>query len=277
VGPGMLAGIGQQEQRELVLEPGDYPGPWRFGAAHAGVTIRAAGPGVRVIATGVGEDVPLVRCEPGLSDFWMTGVDLQHPGGVALEAMSGARATVGQAAIAGRVVANGAQLTLRALQLRGGLVLDLQGGVVMEDCLVTAHPALTLRDGRAEVSRSRLVGSGSGAVVIGLNGQLDLDAVVVESDVAGSIGLDLGAGVGATLRDVSIRSVSTGVRVDGGRLPAVSGLSVVAHDTGLWWRGQRDPAWSWERLHLQAPTPVQGLDLVSAAEGARPERLGLVP
>ena len=57
----------------------------------------------------------------------------------------------------------------------------------------------------------------------------------------------------------------------------MNGVTVRAADVGLWWRGTRDPTWSWERLQLEAPKPSQGLELPAAAEGARPERLGLVP
>jgi len=179
------------------------------------------------------------------------------------------------------VVAHGAHLVLRTLIIRGTLMLDLQGTVTMEDSLVLHQPAIHLRDGRAEIVRSRLVGGGPGAVVQALSGQLDLDAVVVEPSTTAEVGIDLGAGVSVTMRDVSVNGVTTGVRCDGARLPAINGLSVSASDTGLWWRGQRDPGWSWERLQFQAPKPVQGLDLppagTAADEGARPERLGLVP
>ncbi len=273
----VLAGIGHQDQRTVLLEPGDYPGPWRFGAAHAGVTIRAVGPGVRVVDAGVARDVSLVRLEPGLTGFTLSGVEIIHPDGIAVEAMAGARATMSDCTISGQVAAHGAHLVLRTMTLRGGVLLDLQGTVMMEDSLVTQQPAIHLRDGRAEVVRSRLVGGGPGAVVQALSGQLDMDAVVVEPATVADIGLDLGAGVSATLRDVSVHRVTTGVRCDGARLPAINGLSVSASDTGLWWRGQRDPAWSWQRLQFQAPKAVQGLELPTASEGARPERLGLVP
>jgi serine/threonine protein kinase len=271
----VLAGIGQQEQRTLVLEPGDYPGPWRFGAAHAGVTIRAQGPGVRVVDAG--GDVPLVRCEPGLTNFTLSGVEIVHGEGFAVEAMAGARATIAGGTIRGRVAAHGAHLVLRSMTVWGGIELDLQGSVSVEDSVVIGQPAIHLRNGRAEILRSRLIGGGSGAVVQALSGQLDLDAVVVEPAQRAELGIDLGAGITATLRDVAIQGVDTGLRSDGARLPAVSGLSIEAWTTGLWWRGQRDVTWSWERLRLQAPKPLQGLELPSTLEGARPERLGLVP
>jgi serine/threonine protein kinase len=277
----VLAGIGQQEQRTLLLEPGDYPGPWRFGVAHVGVTIRADGVGVRVIDAGVARDVPLVRFEPGLTGFSLTGIELTHVGGVALEAMAGTRATVSGGKITGQVISSGAQITLRTLTMHGGLAVDLQGAVVMEDCVVDHLPAMTLHDGRIEVARSRiggsLGGSGTGPVILAINGQLDLDAVVIEPAAPDVTGLELRGGISATLRDVAIRGVAIGLKIDGARVPAMNGLTVTASDIGLWWRGTRDPAWSWERLQLQAPKPSQGLELQAAAEGARPERLGLVP
>ncbi len=273
----VLAGIGQQEQRTLLLEAGDYPGPWRFGAAHAGVTIRAAGPGVRVVVAGGAGEAPLVRCEPGLTAFILDGIEITHTGGIAIEATSGVRATISGGAISGQVVSSGAHLTLRAVTVRGGLLLDLQGAITVEDSVISQQPAVHLRDGRAEIVRSRLGGAGSAPVVVAVHGQLDLDAVMVEPAVPGGVGLDLGAGVTVTMRDVDIRGVATGVRSDGARIPAINGLSVTASDTGLWWRGPREPGWSWERFHVQAPTPVQGLELQSTPEGARSERLGLVP
>jgi hypothetical protein len=273
----VLAGINQQQDRLLILEPGDYPGPWRFGAAHAGVTLRAAAPGVRVVATGIAAEVPLVRCEPGLSGFALHGIELRHPGGVALEAVAGARATVHAAVVGGGVVVSGASLALHGSTVHGSLVCDLHGTVSVQDSAIAAAPALDLRDGRVEVQRTRLSGSGEVALVRAVLGQLDLDAVVVEPAVPGVLGLDLHAGVTATLRDVAVRQVATGLRTDAAKLPAINGLSVSASDTGWWWRGAREAAWSWEAIHLDAPKPVHGIDLPLAGTGARAERLALVP
>lgn len=224
-------------------------------------------------------DVPLVRCEPGLTAFSLSGIEIVHAGGVALEATAGVRATIHGGTISGQVVSSGAHLTLRFVTVQGGLLLDLQGAITVEDSVITQQPAVTLRDGRAEILRTRLGGSGSAPVVVALNGQLDLDAVVIEPSTPGpaSLGMDLGPGVTVTLRDVAIRGVAIGVKSDGARVPAVNGVSITASDTGLWWRGTRDPGWSWERLLLDAPKPVQGLELQPTADGARAERLGLVP
>lgn len=273
----VLAGIAQQDQRTLLLEPGDYPGPWHFGASHVGVTIRALEPGVRVVGAGLAHDVPLMRFESGLTDFALYGVEIMHVDGVAVEASAGARAAMTGCVVNGRIAAHGAHLVLRDLTLRGGVVLDLLGTVSLENSVVIHQPAISLRDGRAEVVRSRLVGGGPGAVVQALSGQLDLDTVVVDPQTPAGVGLELGAMASATLRDVVVQGVAIGVRSAGARVPAINGLSVNATETGLWWQGQRDPSWSWERLLFQAPRPVEGLELPPGTEGARPERLELVP
>jgi hypothetical protein len=166
--------------------------------------------------------------------------------------------------------------------LKGGVVVDLQGAIAMEDCVVDHLPAIVLHDGRIEITRSRLGGqsqggSGASPVILAINGQLDLDAVIIEPAVSGMTGLELRGGANVTLRDVAIRGVAMGVKCDGARIPAINGLTVTAVDVGLSWRGTRDPAWSWERLQLQAAKPSQGLELEATTEGARPERLGLVP
>lgn len=273
----VLAGIAQQDQRTLLLEPGEYPGPWHFGASHVGVTIRALDPGVRVVGAGLAGDVPLVRFESGLTDFALNDIEIMHADGVAVEALAGARAMMSGCVVNGQIAAHGAHLVLRDLTLRGGVLLDLLGTVSLENSVVTHQPAISLREGRAEVVRSRLVGGGPGAVVQALSGQLDLDTVVIDPQSPADVGLELGAMASATLRDVVVQGVAIGVRSEGARVPAINGLSVNATETGLWWQGQRDPAWSWERLLFQAPKPVEGLELTSGTEGARPERLELVP
>jgi serine/threonine protein kinase len=273
----VLAEVGKQDQRTLLLEPGDYPGPWRFTTAHVGVTIRALEPGVRVVGNGVARDVPLVRYESGLSDFTLAGIEIAHAGGVAVEAMAGARATTTGCTVSGGIESHGAHLVLRDLTLRGGVLLDLQGTVTLENSRVFNQPAISLHDGRFEVVRSRLIGGGPGAVVQALSGQLDLDAVVVDPETPADIGIDLRSGSSATMRDVAVHGVATGLHSDAARLPAINGLSVNASAIGWSWQGQRDPGWSWERVQLQAPKPVQGLEFPNGTEGARPERLEPIP
>ncbi len=272
-----------QQQRTLLLEPGDYPGPWRFGVAHAGVTIRAAGPGVRVSNTGLAADIPLVRCEPGLANFSVSGIEMIHTQGAAIEAMAGAKATFEHCAISGQVVISGAQVTLNHVQLLGGVVVDLQGIATINDSTVRQVPALHLRDGRANLSRSRFIASVAtdGAIIHAVNGQIECDALeLVANEVAKStaiIGLRLESGMIATLRDVAIRDVQIGIMASHAQIPAMNGISLYARTTGLLWQGPKASEWQWERLLIQATTPVTGIPLEAGNDGARPERLGLIP
>jgi hypothetical protein len=273
----MLAAGGANRPAELVLEPGDYPGPWRFGVAHAGLTLRAARPGVRLVAGAVGADSPLVRFEPGLSGFRLVGIEIVRPGGLALEALGGVGAELTGATITGDVVVSGARLALRGLSLSGGFDLDARSEVLLEDATLRGASGFRQRDGHSTLRRCLVAVSGSPRAALAAEaGALELDAVVV--DGAAATGIELSAGVAATLRDVLVTGAATGLRADGARLTAIDGLSVRAGELGLWWHGTRDPAWTWQRLQLQAPHPVQGVELPGgAADGARTERLVQVP
>jgi hypothetical protein len=107
-------------------------------------------------------------------------------------------------------------------------------------------------------------------------GRLELDAVVV--DGAAGVGIGLSSGASASMRDVLITGVATGLRADGAQVTAIDGLSIKASDVGLWWRGQREPSWTWHRLSLQAPRQVQGIEAPGGVvDGARAERLVQIP
>jgi serine/threonine protein kinase len=278
----VLASAGQQ-QRTLILEPGDYPGPWRFGVAHAGVIIRAAGPGVRVSNTGLATDVPLVRCEPGLANFSISGVELIQNEGVAIEGMAGAKATFDHCLIHGNMSVNGAQIVIDHAQVQGSVVVNLQGMVTINDSTVQYLPALVLRDGRASLNRSRFIGKGAaaGAIIHAISGQLDCYALeLISEDITPSaevVGLRLESGIIATVRDVAIRGVHTGMVATNAQIPAMNGISIYATNTGLRWQGAKPNDWQWERLLIQAPTEVSGITLVAGSEGARLDRLGLIP
>lgn len=273
----LLAGSAANRLTELVLEVGDYPGPWRFGVAHRGLTLRAARPGVRLVAGAVTGDAPLVRFEPGLSSFRLIGIAIVNPGGTALEALGGVGAELAQATITGNVVISGAKLTVQGLVLDGGLDIDAHSDVVLEEAVLRLPAGIRQRDGHSTLRRCQVTTGGRPRALITVEaGALELDAVVIDGGAA--TGIDLAPGANATLRDVLITGVATGVHADGARMAVVDGLTAQASETGLWWRGPRDPAWSWQRVRLQAPRTVMGIELPeSSADGARPERLIQVP
>jgi serine/threonine protein kinase len=274
------------QPRVLVLEPGDYPGPWRFGVAHSGVTIRALGPGVRVTNAGLPSEVPLVRCDPGLTNFQLIGVELSHASGTALDIMAGVKASFQKGVVNGRIQLNGAELALEKTQLHGSLSIALQGSAHITDSVIHGFPACELKDGRARFVRSRLVTQGDkdGTFITVLQGHLECDAVEMtvlqprEPSNGGMIvGLDLRTGVVATLRDTALRGVDVGLVTNGAQIPLLDGLSIYARQLGVRWQGERHPEWQWQRFNIQAPIPSDGLSITSESDGARPDRLGLVP
>ena len=61
------------QHRVLVLAPGVYAGPWRLGAAHAGLRLRAAGAGVVLHGS---RSASALSCEPGFVDASIQGIEI---------------------------------------------------------------------------------------------------------------------------------------------------------------------------------------------------------
>ncbi len=269
---------------DLVLEPGDYPGPWCFGVAHSGMTIRAAGAGVRLAASSRPGGVPALQLEPGLKDFRLAGIELVGSGEVSVEALSGARATLQDLTIPNALMISGADVVASGLTVMGGVRIDGHGHLLIEDSRLRGEIALTLHDGRCEVHRCRL--SAAGAMATGMrvvSGDLELDAVAIcgapgAGGEAGATGLELDPGSRCTIRDVLIDHVGVGLSAAAAELTAVDGLSLDATRIGLQWSGVRGQGWSWKRLQAHAPQAVRGdLALPADGEGARADRLALIP
>jgi serine/threonine protein kinase len=284
----VLAGAGQRDHLDLLLEPGDYPGPWRFGVAHAGLSLHAGGAGVRLSGHGLDAGTALLQLEPGLRDFRLSGVALVEVPGTAVEALVGAQATLQNLEVGGAVVISGADLSCSGLRVDGaGIRVESRGKLRLEDSLVKGPCALDLRDGSAELHRCWLSGAAApggvpGEVVRAMSGRLDLDAVLVTTpDPQGAgyaAGIVLQSGAACTIHDVSINHVPVGLRADDAQLTTVDGLTIAGTRTGVSWTGVRDPRWSWTRMLVQAPQPVLGqLQLGASAEGARADRLCQVP
>jgi hypothetical protein len=284
----VMASADQSNPIDVVLAPGDYPGPWRFGVAHAGLTIRAAGPGVRMVGNPLDPEAALVRLEPGLTGFRLQGITLFGTAS-ALEALAGTQATLTDLTVQGAITVSGARLTISGLQQQGPLVVEHQGELLLQDSMVQGPIALDLRDGKATVRRGWLSRGLSpatpptaGAVVRVASGQLDLDAVVITASgpevPALTTGIRLESGSRCTLADVAVSRVETGLEGSEAQLPLIDGLTITASGTGIRWQGQRGPEWRWLRLLLQAPQPTQGLPpLTGNGAGARPERLDQTP
>jgi hypothetical protein len=269
---------------DLVLEPGDYPGPWCFGVAHSGMTIRAAGAGVRLAAGERAGGVAALQLEPGLRDFRLAGIELVGSAAVSVEALSGAQATLQDLSIPTALVISGADVVASGLTVHGGVRIDGHGHLLIEDSRLHGECALALHDGRCEVHRCRLSAAGAAAAVVRVvSGDLELDAVAmsgapVPAAAAEATGLELSPGSRCTIRDVLIEQVAIGLAADGAELSGIDGLSLEATRIGLRWSGLRGQGWSWKRLRVHAPEAVRGdLALPAGGDGARADRLALVP
>jgi hypothetical protein len=268
---------------DLVLEPGDYPGPWRFGPTHSGMTIRAAGPGVRLTATERPGGVAVLQLGPGLRDFRLAGIELMGSGEVSVEALAGAQATLQDLTLASALVVSGAEVAASGLTVEGGVRIDGHGHLLIEDSRLHGDGALTLLDGRCELHRCRLSAGAAATVVRVVSGELVLDAVAISGAPASlrpttSTGLELAPGSRCTIRDGLIEQVGVGLLAASAELTLIDGLTIDAAHTGLSWSGPRGQGWSWTRLRVHAPEAVRGeLALPADGDGARPERLALIP
>ncbi len=283
----MLVALQGKPHADLVLDPGEYSGPWCFGAAHTGMTIRAAGPGVRVVINSHAGDVAVVQLEPGLRDFRLSGVELVGTGAVSIEAMPGSRATLQDLQLPGALAVSGAEVSCTGVDAQGGVQIDVHGHLLMEDSQLHGCSALSIHEGRCELHRCRISGRERGhadaALVQVSSGSLELDAVQIsgersEAGALPAVGLDLAPGVACVLRDVQIDEVEVGMHSDAASVSAIDGLTLHASTIGMQWSGLRDPAWTWTRLSVSAPQILRGdVKLTNGADGARAERLAQVP
>ena len=288
--PGSLSAVLIQAQRlgepaRVVLEPGDYIGPFSFGVAQSRLALVGGGPGVRLVAPSGAQ--ALIQLQTGLSGFELHGVTLVPGNRIALEALSGSAATLGDIRVEGGcrqlLAVSGAELAVSGLLGRSdgpGVVVEGQGRLVLTDSAMRcAGPAIILRRGDLRVERCRFTALGSGGVALieVAGGKFDLFAVVAEA--AGcDTALALDRSAGGALRDVVLTGARTGIVAVDSLLPVIDGLTIDAGDVGVSWTGTRDPAWTWRNVLLRAPTPAMGLP---AAElrglGARVEELRRVP
>ncbi len=273
------------EVARVILEPGDYVGPFSFGVAQSRLVLVAGGPGVRLVAPSGPQ--ALIQLQTGLTAFELRGVTLVPGARTAIEALSGSAAMVSDIRIEGGcrqlLAVSGAKLSVSGMIGRSdglGVVVDGQGQLRLADCaLRSAGPAIVLNRGDLHAERCRFsaLGSGGGALIEVTGGKLDLVAVVAEA--AGfDTALSLNRSSGGALRDVVLTGARTGLLAVDSVLPLVDGLTIDAGDVGASWTGARDPVWVWRGVLLRAPAPAIGLPAGDMrGVGARSEELRRVP
>jgi hypothetical protein len=256
-----LAAVGQggEAARTITLLPGTYPGTLRLGAAHRGLRLRAAGPGVELVGQG---QSPAVRCEPGLLDARLDGVLLRGGGSVALETVGACELHLAAVRLDGGLVLGGGSVVARQTQISGRVQVGDRG---MFDC------ASGRIGGTVVVERADLRLSGS--VVTGRisvrSGSIACDAVRVQVGESPAVALEHSR---CTAVDLLVAAGGVGIEARGCDLAELRGLTITGPGPSLTWEGERQASWRWERFALD--TPPRGLPgVLPAGPGADPARL----
>lgn len=270
----------------IQLAPGDYSGPFDFGVAQSRLSLIASGPGVRFIAdrTTTG---PLIRLQTGLADFVLEGIVLVPGERTAIEALSGAQATLRHIHIEGgcprAMTVSGAELVVESFSARSTeatFTVENQGRLVLRDAVLSSAGAgIIIRRGRLEAERIRMsaLGGGGNALIDADGGMLVLNASII--DAAGcDIALRTLRLAEIRLTDVALRGARVAWRSEHSVVPHLDRLTAEAVDTGIEWLGPRDPTWTWQALLARAPRPALGLSGMAVdGSGASAEALAVVP
>lgn len=265
VGPDGLVGAlsalaGDGRSHEITLLPGRYTGPLRIGAAHRGIRLRAAGPGVEIAGQ---RGTPALVCDPGLTDALISGITLSGgSGAVALESIGGC------------------DLRLEDVELRGGM--SIGGGVVVAlRTAVTGSIQLTDR-GSLELQRARIEGSiEADRADLRLLGSSVLGSVVVRSGSATLREARIAATRAPallversrlTVGDLLLSAPGVGLDARAADAGEIVGLTIEGTGPSIAWDGERQAGWRWERFDLRSP-PRSLPGTLPAGPGADAARL----
>lgn len=256
-----LAAVGQggESARTITLLPGTYPGTLRLGAAHRGLRLRAAGPGVELVGQGLS---PAVRCEPGLLDARLEGVLLRGGSSIALETVGACELHLAGVRLDGGLVVGGGSLVARQTQISGRVQVGDRG---MFDC-AAGRIGGTVTVERADLRLSGSVLNGRLSV---RSGSVACDAVRIQAGESPAVSLEHSR---CTAVDLLIAAGGIGLEARGCDLAELRGLTITGPGPSLAWEGERQAAWRWERFALD--TPPRGLPgVLPAGPGADPARL----
>jgi serine/threonine protein kinase len=271
---------------QIHLQPGDYRGPFDFGIGQSRLTLTAAGPGVRFVATGSG-DGPLIRLQTGLATFVLEGITLVPGERLAIDALSGAQAELRNVHVDGgcpRLVSvSGADLRIEGFSGRSsgvGILVENQGRLHLANAsIASAEVCVQVRRSQFTADRVRMasLGTHTGTLVEADGGNLILSACIIEAQGCAQA-LRTVRVADLRLSDVALRGARVGWRSDQSTVPVLERLTAEALDTGIEWIGIRDPAWKWDGLLARAPQPALGIPPADlAGRGADANALAAVP
>jgi hypothetical protein len=235
----VAAAASASSARTLQLEPGIYQISLRLGAAHRGLHLQAAGPGVVLEPSGNG---PVVLCEPGLTGARLSGLTIRAASGrVAIEAIGGGQLQLTSVEVRGGVVVGGGMITGDGVGIDGAVMVADRGLLHLGDATITG--LLTADRGEVRLRRSTMQG--------GIT--LRQSTAVLDSVRCAGPGLTIERGH-TTLREVHIAAHTAGLQARSAELPEIVGLTIEGAGPSIVWEGDRAATWRWERFQLASPT-----------------------
>jgi serine/threonine-protein kinase len=244
--PATLTGLLRPGATEIYLTPGSYPA-LRLGAAQAGLTLRANGPGVSVAG---------IAADPGLQ-LALSGIDLTAP----LQISAGAQVTISGGTLTGAEVTGGS-LTLKQVQVRDDLNVSRQGHLIAANCQFSHR--VNGEDAHLELQDSTITQG-----LVATRCDLQLTGCTVTS--AGTA-LSLDRSQQVSLIRTHLTGGPVGLAAAGSQLQVCDAVDITAQGVGIAWSGPAATEWRWQGLRLTAPTPSTGLPpaLLAAADGHSP-------
>jgi eukaryotic-like serine/threonine-protein kinase len=231
--------------RDITLLPGSYAGPIRLGAAHRGVRLRAAGPGVEI--TGAAGS-PALICDPGLNDAVVAGMSfIGGSGAVAVEAVGGCVLRLEDVALHGGLNIGGGVLVAERITVDGTISLADRGSLELQSsrCKGAIH---------VERADLRLIHSGIRGPVTVRSGSATVHDSRISSEHGAAFTVERSL---VSIRELFLSSPDVGLAARAAEAIEVLGLSIDGSGPSIIWEGDRLPAWRWERFDLHGA--VQGL------------------
>jgi len=228
---------------DILLAPGSYDTPLRLGAAAAGLTLRAKGPGVVLYG---------ITAEPGLRAT-LYAIDVRGP----LVLGPGSQLTL-KGGSAGNILVDGGRLQVEGTLINGQVAVGHQGTFLMIGGSLAAglrseDSTIDLRDGRltggVHIARGALH-----ATTFSFMGNAETPALAL--DRCGTV----------ALRQVSLGGGAVGLAADASQIAVLDGVTISASRTGIVWTGPAEPTWGWRGLHINAPSPANGLPAMLLTE-----------
>jgi hypothetical protein len=262
----------------IILAPGIYRSPLRFASHHAGLVIRANGPGV-ILNSG---DVPAIELQNDVSGIVLAGpmtVRTQARRPVILGADSELTLKGVRLENTGRILVNGAKLHFNEVQSAVSLeAIDAELSLKHSNFDKIESPwsiqsSVLIAD--KGLLRSQL--SYEGALLQAEQSSFRLNGMVIEAPNAHT-GLLTDGCSWLEMTDVDISSRYRAWHSIDTQAVSVQHVSLRADVVGMSWKGARQADWQWSEMKFSAAQPSNGVAVHGLAGiGAREQNLPARP